>query len=213
MLKNLVTTTALMSLYRYIKKDWTETDQYKVGLIDANGNKIKHDKLTNDQQEVNTKFSKFSFSLKKILETYPLLKFQFMRSLLNILFVRESHANDRSYVLAIINDELVIIEQTSVTLKNASVANAYSEHGVFVIDESVIIEDAVTVGVGVTNVTSGVEMIQPTLGDIVRRAATSLKRRKIRRERKMITLKSTDFIDGENTGQDLPPSRFPARHD
>jgi hypothetical protein len=203
MLKNLVTTASLMVLYRYIKKDWVDTDQYKVGLIDANGDMIKLGKLTKDQVEVNTKFNKFLYTLKKILDTYPLLKFQFMRSLLNILFVRESNINmfpSELFVIGIHEGNVVIIDTNNRTLLSKGLMNVYSETGVYTIPSDTILEDSTPI----TNTTAGVAYNPPVLGDIIRKAATGLRRRKKRRERRIVTIDSDDFavIKG-----------FPAKHD
>jgi hypothetical protein len=192
MLKNLVTTASLLLLYRYIKKDWVDTDQYKVGLIDANGDMIKLVKLTKDQAEVNTKFNKFLYTLKKILDTYPLLKFQFMRSLLNILFVRESSINmipSELFVIGIHEGHVVIVDANNRALLSNGLMNVYSETGVYTIPSDTVLEDSTPI----TNTTAGVAYNPPVLGDIIRKAATGLRRRKKRRDRRIVTIDSDDF--------------------
>jgi hypothetical protein len=203
MLKNLVTTASLMVLYRYIKKDWVDTDQYKVGLIDTNGDMIKLVKLTKDQAEVNTKFNKFLYTLKKILDTYPLLKFQFMRSLLNILFVRESSINmipSELFVIGIHEGHVVIVDANNRTLLSKGLMNVYSETGVYTIPSDTVLEDSTPI----TNTTAGVAYNPPVLGDIIRKAATGLRRRKKHRERRIVTIDSDDFavIKGFHTKHD-----------
>ena len=192
MLKNLVTTASLMALYRYFEPDWVETVQYKVVLIDANGEMFKLVKLTKDQAEVNTKFNKFLYTLKKILDTYPLLKFQFMRSLLNILFVRESSINmipSELFVIGIHEGHVVIVDANNRALLSNGLMNVYSETGVYTIPSDTVLEDSTPI----TNTTAGVAYNPPVLGDIIRKAATGLRRRKKRRDRRIVTIDSDDF--------------------
>jgi hypothetical protein len=218
MLKNLVTTAALLSLYQYIKKDWVDTDQYKVGLIDAQGEPIKLEKLTPEQVEVNTKFNKFAYTLKQILDTYPLLKFKFMRTLLNILFVRESVVNNfpvDSFIVGLHEGNIVIIDTNNKALSAIGLFNVYSESGVYTIPVDTILEDSAPI----TNTTDGVAGYSTQLGDIIRRASIGLKRRKAHRERRLFTIipgvddEEDDEDEDTTSNRDQTGTGFESRHD
>jgi hypothetical protein len=215
MLKDLIAGAALLNLYRYIKKDWVDTDQYKVGLIDAQGDPIKLAKLTPEQVEVNTKFNKFAYALKKILDTYPLLKFKFMQSLLNILFVRESILDNftaNSFIIGLHEGNIVIIDTNNKALSAIGLFNVYSESGVYTIPVDTILEDSAPI----TNTTDGVASYSTQLGDIIRRATIGLKRRKDHRERRLITITNDDVkvtSDGTVPDDDQTGTGFESRHD
>jgi hypothetical protein len=132
-IKNLIVGATLIALYQFLKKDWTDTDLYKVGLVDNKGNPIKVAKPTQAQQDANTRFAQFAASVKRILENYPILRIQILGAILNSIMMRESF--DYRFVqdengVGIVNNRLtegksaVFYEQHSSMLTEDEVANS-----------------------------------------------------------------------------------------
>jgi hypothetical protein len=63
----------LSKLITYMTQDWTETDAYKLGIIDKKGNFLKKYRQLKTSQE-RSAFStlhRFAFNLKKLIESLP----------------------------------------------------------------------------------------------------------------------------------------------
>jgi len=61
--------------FRFVKlltAKWEETDAYKLGLIDANGKRIKTEKLDTDERKTAyTPFIRLAYNIKRMLEKLP----------------------------------------------------------------------------------------------------------------------------------------------
>lgn len=61
--------------FRFVKlltTKWEETDAYKLGLIDANGKRIKSEKLdTSEKKTAYTPFIRLAYNIKRLLEKLP----------------------------------------------------------------------------------------------------------------------------------------------
>jgi hypothetical protein len=177
-IKNIIVGATLIALYQFLKKDWTDTDLYKVGLVDDKGNPIKVDKPTQAQQDADSRFAKFAASVKRILENYPLLRIQFLGAILNSIMMRESFdyrfVQDKNGV-GIVNNRLT--EGKSVVF--------YKQHS------SMLTEDEVTNTVANIDTTPTKSQIIGKLlrrrgsikgNDIIQAASVKLHRRHMRRK-------------------------------
>lgn len=181
MIKNLVVGATLIALYQFLKKDWKDTDLYKAGVIDADGNRIEVQSKSVEYQEADSRFARFAAGIKRILQNAPLLKLQFMRTMLNAITMREAFDGyrfvDTKYGLGI------IVEHDQI---NESVLVLHTEQGTVYLMED-----------DVTNVVSGVDTSPskgqlfgkamrrrncPQANEVIKGALRRLKRRKNRKE-------------------------------
>jgi hypothetical protein len=158
MIKNLIVGAVLFGLYKFLKKKWTDTTEYKVGLIDDQGNSIIDPKATKtiDQQDADTRLSKFSVSVKRLLDSTPSLKLKFMKTVLNSIMMREA----AQVQIVRINDTIAI--GFNELNESTNTQTFYTENGPIEVDSNTILEDEIT------NVTGDIA-INPTPIKFIRR--------------------------------------------
>lgn len=93
---------ALRFIY-LLTREWTDTDAYKLGIIDEHGNQLikSKDFHNEEQKEAYTKFHKLVFNIKKMLEKLPFGKTTVARYASALYLIKE-HLEDR-----LINKDLI----------------------------------------------------------------------------------------------------------
>lgn len=87
--------TALDTYYafkfiRILTQPWTETDAFKLGIVDAEGNQLKKRlELSYDEKMAFTRFHKLVFSLKKTLERVPFMKSTLAKYATALMMIKE----------------------------------------------------------------------------------------------------------------------------
>ena len=63
----------LSKLITYMTQEWTETDAYKLGIIDKKGNFLKKYRQlkTSEERLAFSTLHRFAFNLKKLIESLP----------------------------------------------------------------------------------------------------------------------------------------------
>jgi hypothetical protein len=147
MFKKLLAGAAILFLYRFMTKPWKETSFYVVGIIDKDGEQLISDpkKMNAEQKRAYTKLALLGYTIRKLLVFYPLLKFQFIKSLIDILLLKES-TNDQ-FKLIKYNGKIGLIKlNESEYVKKMKLHTAYFENGeVITLSYDTVFEDEVVI--------------------------------------------------------------------
>lgn len=160
MFKKLLIGAALLFLYRFITKPWKETPFYAAGIIDENGKMLYTDSstMTNEQKAVYTKLAVLSYELRKLLNMFPLMRFQLIGVLLKVLFMKESiESSESNFIMVRYNGILGLIKESE-SIKEHTV---YLETGdVLSVGLNYKFDDVYIFGEDVTNTTDALEARQ-----------------------------------------------------
>tara|TARA_R110000868_G_scaffold30953_1_gene113837 strand:+ start:2276 stop:2863 length:588 start_codon:yes stop_codon:yes gene_type:complete len=94
--------------FRFIKlltTKWDETDAYKLGIIDADGKRIKSEKLdTSDRKAAYSSFNKLVYNLKRLLNKVPGGSSVIASYAAAILLLREHSGMSQEAIEKVLND-------------------------------------------------------------------------------------------------------------
>src|ERR1035437_2284136 len=118
-----------------LTRAWTDTDAYKLGIIDEHGNPLKtHSELTSEEEkEAYTKFHMLVFNIKKMLEKLPLGKTTIARYAAALYLIREEIGHD------LINENIItdtFLKHTKYIVEEGE-ASGCTTGGVDIVDGSI----------------------------------------------------------------------------
>jgi len=178
MIKRIVATAILTGIYKIFRDGFKAHPYYKAGIIDLSGTKIDKSDMTQEQRKVVGQFNEFTFSLLKIITSYPVIKYAFMSSLLKTIFLKESAETsvslgkvvDHHYLetgtIVIVNEAL----SEDPFYRDSNTIVVFCNEGEFVIDKSAIIQVYLDEEGEITNTTDGVDLTPHKKKSLMRKA-------------------------------------------
>jgi hypothetical protein len=120
---------ALGYIYRTLRKPFTDHAFYKVGLIDADGNKtssFKKGEMNPDQTTAFTNFNSFTWRIKRLLKNNKVFSISLMGAIASSIFLRENSNNSTPFVLFEDGTLGVIDENGNVISENGETDDRYT---------------------------------------------------------------------------------------
>lgn len=181
MIKNFTIGATLIALYQFLRRDWRDTDLYKAGVIDAEGNRVNVTSKSIEYKEADSRFARFAAGVKRILQNTPLLKFQFMQTVINAIIMRESF---KGYSFVETKHGLGLIVESDQL--NEGLFTVHSEHGIIHLTE----DEVTTATIGIDTGPSKGQLFGtalrhrncPQANEVIKGALHRLKRRKNSKE-------------------------------
>lgn len=93
LIKTFADTYYTYRILKILSAKWENTDAYKVGIIDSNGNKIV-DELSRDQERSYRSFDRIVYNLKRVMSKVPFSQNPFVRFGTAIALLKENDLTD-----------------------------------------------------------------------------------------------------------------------